>query len=498
MSTHDEDRELASLLETLSPEELTDLSEEEMDKLLEAKMRVSVLDNPQDEALSSFADDEGGARFGNPGPSDSFYPSDTAPDDQQVRPYDGTPTNYVNSGGYNDGYNDGYNNDGYNDGYTDDGYNDDGFDIMPGEDTGISNTAVSDAVGSPENVDYDSFDDTDADDDNYTDDDYLGNYTPQRPQHPDDTHNEEELANELSTTPTDERDPYSDKVELTDDTDKPGIIDKIKNLPTPVKIAVPAAVVVIAVVASLLSGGETITADPVGNGSAKPDNNAAVAPNTDGAAIPNEEDNNNKPVLLTNYIQTTSAKCVDNPKSKNLGPSHAFSTVETDAWVCYRAMGVDGAVMNIVFRQPVTLTEIRLTPGYNFLQQQSGEDKWVQHRVISRILWRAGGQQFVQEIEPQRSEVAYVFDKPVTTDSMSLTIQKSVVPDGANESTNADTDLFQQEGDATAQVGELQDATAVQNLQIYGYPKDPSTGGQSQTIDGADSSQADVDSAGAK
>ena len=93
MSTHDEDRELASLLETLSPEELTDLSEEEMDKLLEAKMRVSVLDNPQDEALSSFADDEGGARFGNPGPSDSFYPSDTAPDDQQVRPYDGTPTN---------------------------------------------------------------------------------------------------------------------------------------------------------------------------------------------------------------------------------------------------------------------------------------------------------------------------------------------------------------------------------------------------------------------
>ena len=101
---------------------------------------------------------------------------------------------------------------------------------------------------------------------------------------------------------------------------------------------------------------------------------------------------------------------------------------------------------------------------------------------------RQGGGEFTQDIDPQRGEVSYVFDKPVTTESMSMTIQKSVVPDGAEESDGGDNAAIFEDGEQVGgngkqnetTVGKLQDATAVQKLQLYGYPgKDggDSTGG---------------------
>lgn len=456
-----EDLEFVDLLENMSPEELSSLSEEEMDALLAAKMRVSADENPDDPHLASIA---GAFRDGHDGNYD-------AQDGEFDTPSFGEPDqNYGREDPFADG-----------------------FDVEQGEETGIDgntdendlaeNPAVADSVGDAGNVDYDSVDNYE---DEYTNDDYLGgdeppqepdnSFTPQRPQHPQDNFDENSLQEELAGSDVEGTDPFSDKVDLEDE--KQGFVDKIKSLPAPVKFGVPVVLVVMALVISLISGGEENTSQPIGNGHAA-DQGGAAAPADGHAPLPDEGDTD-EPVLLTDYIDTTSAKCMDNPASKGMGPTKAFSSIETDAWVCYRAMGIDGAVMNIVFREPVTLTEIRLTPGFNFLQQQSGEDKWVQHRVVSRILWRAGGQQFVQEIEPQRSEVAYIFDKPVTTESMSLTIQQSVVPDGAVEQDgNVGDGVFAGEQSNESSVGKLQDATAIQNLQIYGYPGKESAPGNS-------------------
>lgn len=461
-----EDLEFVDLLENMSPEELSSLSEEEMDALLAAKMRVSADENPDDPHLASIAS---AFRDG----SDDNY---AGQDEEFGTPEFGTPSFGEPDQNY-----------GQEDSFSD------GFDVDQGEPTGIDgddsdaelaeNPAVADSVGDAGNVDYDSVDNYE---DEYTNDDYLGgdetpqepdnSFTPQRPQHPQDNFDEKSLQEELSGNDVEGSDPFSDKVDLEDE--KQGFVEKIKALPAPVKFGVPIVLVVMALAISLLSGGEENTAQPIGNGQAADQGGGAAAPADGHAPLPDEGDKD-EPVLLTDYIDTTSAKCVDNPASKGMGPTKAFSSIETDAWVCYRAMGIDGAVMNIVFREPVTLTEIRLTPGFNFLQQQSGEDKWVQHRVVSRILWRAGGQQFVQDIEPQRNEVAYIFDKPVTTESMSLTIQQSVVPDGAVEQDgNVGDGVFAGEQSNESSVGKLQDATAIQNLQIYGYPGKESAPGK--------------------
>lgn len=451
-----EDLEFVDLLESMSPEELSSLSDEEMDALLAAKLRVSTEDNPDDPHLASIA-------HSLQGDTDDSY------DEQGPEfnvPEFGTPTF----------------------GEPEQFYDqceefEDGFDIEQGEPSGIDdgegsediaeNPAVADSVGNTGNVNYDLVDDLDNE---YSNDDYLGSdsataapdnsFMPPRPQHPGDNFDEQSLQEELSNSDVEGSDPFSDKVDLEDE--KQGLVEKIKALPAPVKFGVPVVLIVMALAVALLSGGEENTAQPIGNGQAA-DQGGASAPADGHAPLPDEEVQD-EPVLLTDYISTTSAKCVDNPASKGFGPTKAFSSIDTDAWVCYRAMGIDGAVMNIVFREPVTLTEIRFTPGFNYLQQQSGEDKWVQHRIISRVLWRAGGQQFVQEIEPQRNEVSYVFDKPVTTESMSLTIQQSVVPDGAVEQDNVGDGVFAGEHENASSVGKLQDATAVQNLQIYGFP----------------------------
>ena len=473
--SREEDLEFVNLLETMSPEELSELSDSEMDALLEAKMRISAEDNPDDETLQRFTHDTDGDE------QDGQEYADTAPTFGEPNEFEQGPPG--------------------------DADYDAGFDIEPGEDTGLSgegdysdesgyNPAVSESVGQSSPVDFDSFDD----EGNYADDE--GDFHPARPQHPDDDYDEKSLEDELARG-EDPNDPFSDKVDIDDGSENKSIKERIADLPLVAKIAIPAVLIAALIGFLLLSGGEENSAAPVGNGGSKDDGGASV-PADGPASMPGEGDEQ-EPVLLTDYVDTTSAKCKDDAGDKNLGPSKAFSSVDTDAWVCYRSMGIDGAVMNIVFREPVTLTEIRLTPGFDFVQQQSGEDKWVQHRVISRILWRAGGGEFTQDIDPQRGEVSYVFDKPVTTESMSMTIQKSVVPDGAEEADGGDNAAIFEDGEQVGgngkqnetTVGKLQDATAVQKLQLYGYPgKDgeDSTGGDNKA---PARKESDVDTAGA-
>lgn len=468
-----QNEEMAELLGQLSPEEIASLSDEEMDTLLSAKLETTMQSDPIegiDLGLlhNTEPDPEPSGMFGNP--SASYDP-------------DGEYSEY--------------------DEYDDEPDYSDGFDMDSPEDAGItSNPAVHESVGNASATNYDALDDYD---DDYGNSDYTAQpeqsqfepeqsqFEPKRVNHPID----ENLGNTFdnshsSQTPDDNedegRDPYDDTVEMDEDASNRSLIEKIKNLPLPVKIGVPVLLCVMLLVMGLLSGGQKNEQSPISNGAQQ---QPAAAPESSAALAPQENSDSDKPVLLTDYVEHTSAKCVDNPKSKSAGPSRAFSSVATDAWICYRAMGVDGAVMNIVFKQPVTLTEIRLTPGYNLVQKQSGEDKWVQYRPVSRILWRAGGQQFQQEIVPKREEVVYTFKEPVTTESMSLTIQQSLVPDGANVegAEKGSDDVFTQgTGQEKTDIPPLQDATAIQNLQLYGFPTAGSTGSRGGTSNTANKS----------
>ena len=135
--SREEDLEFVNLLETMSPEELSELSDSEMDALLEAKMRISAEDNPDDETLQRFTHDTDGDE-----PDGQEY-ADTAPTFGEPNEFEQGPP--------------------------DDADYDAGFDIEPGEDTGLSgernysdesgyNPAVAESVGQSSPVDFDSFD----------------------------------------------------------------------------------------------------------------------------------------------------------------------------------------------------------------------------------------------------------------------------------------------------------------------------------------------------
>lgn len=57
----------------------------------------------------------------------------------------------------------------------------------------------------------------------------------------------------------------------------------------------------------------------------------------------------------------------------------------TQAWVCVRG-GADGQVLTLDLGRTMTVTAIRLTPGW-VGQDASGADQWLQHRVLTRVQW---------------------------------------------------------------------------------------------------------------
>lgn len=117
-------------------------------------------------------------------------------------------------------------------------------------------------------------------------------------------------------------------------------------------------------------------------------------------------------------------------------PSLAFSGKPENAWRCGRANGIDGEIMNIKFDKPVCVASVTVMPGWNYISP-NGTDHWNENRVVTQILWRLGGQQFIQKINPTRAGSTYTFPKCVTTSVMSMTIQKTERPSAVqNEGTN--------------------------------------------------------------
>jgi hypothetical protein len=107
----------------------------------------------------------------------------------------------------------------------------------------------------------------------------------------------------------------------------------------------------------------------------------------------------------------------------------AFSGVNKNAWVCVRAHGIDGARFEVYFDAPVVVTSITVVPGWDYVEP-NGLNHWNEHRLVTRILWRLGGKQLVQNINPTPAGSTLKVPQ-IATVSMSGTIQATKAPPDA-------------------------------------------------------------------
>ena len=181
--------------------------------------------------------------------------------------------------------------------------------------------------------------------------------------------------------------------------------------------AAVAAAVTLAVVAVSATGGDREAAPATGA--------PVTASGTDGAG----ESMGAEGVLVPTAVSTT---CFND--SDAVAP---FSGDGSRAWVCQRTRGLDQNVLNITFRQPVTITSIAIVPGFDHVAAD-GRDQWTQHRQVTDVTWRMGGKVFPQHIEPARTPATAEFPS-VLTRTVSVTINASARAEGALASADETT-----------------------------------------------------------
>lgn len=136
---------------------------------------------------------------------------------------------------------------------------------------------------------------------------------------------------------------------------------------------------------------------------------------------------NGEPVVLK--PKAVSANCPPGSSSATL----AFTPRPEEAWVCGRANGIDGAIMNIQFVNTVVIKSITVVPGFAYVAP-NGRDNWNEHRLVTKILWKLGnGRQFMQDIDPIRSgNTLTIPGDGIATTVASLKIMQTVRPSAVN------------------------------------------------------------------
>lgn len=169
-------------------------------------------------------------------------------------------------------------------------------------------------------------------------------------------------------------------------------------------IAVAILIIIAFITLALSPGNKTETETPVASEQVAMEE---TAPIQEGALIP----------------ASANAQCAPDHSTP---AQNAFDPQEDTAWVCERSFGVDGTVLEMSFTSPVEITKVGLVPGFNFAAPR-GEDEWLKHRVVTRVLWRIGDEQFVQEINPARS-IAEMSIPTLVTDKISMTVLSTDMP----------------------------------------------------------------------
>lgn len=125
--------------------------------------------------------------------------------------------------------------------------------------------------------------------------------------------------------------------------------------------------------------------------------------------------------------------------------------------------------MNVVFPKTVVVKSITVMPGWNYVAP-NGRDHWNEHRLVTKILWRIGGQQFEQNITPTRSGSTLTLPgNGIATTVMSLTILTTERPDALSADTGGEGGGFLTPGgDMGPENTDVDKSTAIGSVTIMG------------------------------
>jgi hypothetical protein len=132
--------------------------------------------------------------------------------------------------------------------------------------------------------------------------------------------------------------------------------------------------------------------------------------------------------------------------------------------------------MNIIFPSPVTIKSITVVPGWAYVAP-NGKDHWNDQRLVTQILWRIGGKQFVQAIVPTRAgRTLTIPGNGITTSEMSLTIQKTERPSAVEGGSLEDVDgdvlpPMGGGGPMSADDAKVDESTAISSITIMGVER---------------------------
>mgnify|MGYP002757607159 FL=1 len=116
--------------------------------------------------------------------------------------------------------------------------------------------------------------------------------------------------------------------------------------------------------------------------------------------------------------------------NEDSNPASMFDPNNTTAWICQRAMGVDGVVAEIDFGKEVTVTQLSIVPGFDYLSN-TGTNEWTNYRVVNRVAWQmdeAGKETVIQDITPaQGSEATKTLENPVKTRKIYMKVMLSLI-----------------------------------------------------------------------
>lgn len=145
-------------------------------------------------------------------------------------------------------------------------------------------------------------------------------------------------------------------------------------------------------------------------------------------------------------------------------PALAFGSDPSQAWTCGRANNIDLQQITIQYPRPVVVTQICVVPGFAFVEP-NGEDRWLEHRLVTAINWRLGGEQFIHSIKPTREGSCW--DVPrVATQVIIGTVLSSERPPASSSSTGPQLPGILG-GPNTSKVDE---SIAISRITVNGYP----------------------------
>lgn len=136
--------------------------------------------------------------------------------------------------------------------------------------------------------------------------------------------------------------------------------------------------------------------------------------------------------------------------------ANAFDGKPETAWVCVRAFNTDLQTITIVYSKPVVVTDIFVIPGFEHVDG-NGRNEWNEHRVVTLISWRIGGQTFLQDIDPGAHTGSSIQIPNVATQVITGKIFKTVPPPPV-------------EGDNGPSDEDINSTFAMSTITVNGYP----------------------------